>query len=405
MVDNLKEFLDVSSTSVPNTSDLLVEVASTSSTTQHIVNTMDISITSVSQDKKVELEYKGNVLDTWYAAPEEDLELSLVGSQFIETNNTYKMRITGTPGYALQPLYSSKGSKVELKSAAYYPSTEGPTPPTLEDITEAYAEQTTFSLQTSSAVDWAYVASYLGTPMVAFVSSSSVTGYNLGGTQVKVFTGFTSINKHKMATDGTYFYALPSVASTVFERIHIATDIRTNVTMISTTGPNTEGILEHHNGTLYSLIAPDSSNITKINTTTGVVGSITVFPPAVGTTCASAITTTPAGKTYLVWVTPSEIMYVDLSTEEVSRIITAAVPSVEEQKATVVAPGVVYVAHGEADILIDMGTSPPTILNNPGIFSDPGAASFVVYSATPSLSDIDDMSYSAYAKGVEVDNS
>ena len=409
MVDSLKEFLDDYSMAVPNSSPLVVGITTTTATTQDMVTNLDFTIVSDSQDKKVELEYKGNLLESWYSNPGDTLDIELAGSQLIESSSTFQLRITGTGGYTFPELWFSDGKKISTKNVEYYPSTLHGNNVPLSSFSSLYGVQDTFSTQ-GSQDDGVYLASYSGAPAIVYVNGSIIKAYSPGGGILHTFTAFTSTNKYQIATDGTYLYGIAGGISTnQLERVHIVNDIKDNITIsASIVGPGTIGMLHYRGGFLYSMDTASNTLVRKIDVTTGALTSLTV-PNISGNGLASAIITTThdTPKNYLVWLSLTDFVYLDLDTLEAVKVPGGlrATSQLLGQHATQIVQGVMYAARTPNDILIDFNGDTPTTLENPGIFTSTGTTDVVLIAPTPVPSDVDDMVYSAYSRGVHIDNS
>ena len=415
MVDSLKEYLDDHSASVPVAAALTVNIASPTATEQDVVQALDFTVTSTEQTLTATLEYKDNVLDTWTAARGDAIgPIAMAGSQLVDASASFDLKITPENYY--------KGFKIRCFSATVAQCVElsyidSPLVPhgalTAAEIQANTTQGTTES--TSVSASQAVACVYKGVSRVAVMDNTAPKIMELDGSLFETLDSHAST--YCITADSNYLYAKSITNNTVLARWSLATGVKDTTITLDTAfqarPSNSGGAWEYYNGFIYSLRASDSTCY-KINLSTGAVTSFSTVNTLGAYHIGSAVITTLEGtpRNLLMMAGSSRYQAIDLDTDAMAYDNTSNLLNSAAFFGNVglqILTGVFWVhdASDDDDMIIDCNsggfvqTHSSVSIHDALIHSN---SSYAVIRESDAEHP-DAVTYSAYAKGVHIDNS
>lgn len=427
MVDTLHEFLDVQGDSVGNvplpvpdtgtlTVDLLGGIAATD--TARIFRTA-FEVTSAEQSKTVEVQYKGQTLQTYTAGRDEDLLVDLTENpHLVAAGKSYELKITGEPPFVRRHsiFYNMAGPRLLKQTYIEDRFPTGPYLPTIDELVanvDGNTEVHVAGAEYASYVDGVYYNDN-GVPTMLFrASGSSLTTWKNAVTGVTHDTLPTNLNgTTSIACDGTYVYAKNTAGTTILERIHLATKVHDVLTLDSSFGvTNTvHSSLTAFGGFLYTHSKSDAY-LRKINLTTGAVEVMPSYTPLSATYGAKPVLITTAEATprnLLVFLNNNAagLVWLDLDTgawDSTTRSIDSPGNTTARQGCEIAA-GIAYFWNGGNEGLVDFNSGAP-IQAVVDLVGGSAPNSDVLYAVpTDFTASTDDMTYDAFCAGVLTTN-
>jgi hypothetical protein len=316
MADVLKVFVNVPNQTVtPSIGAVTIDLLTTTAGQTAVVKDLDFAWTDLSPYKR-----KGKVLLDGYPLSEFDdsAGFSAVGSQIMNESSTVSLQIeleAPVQTFAKVKGFFERPNDMLLIDYTYDPAIDA-----LANFTAMYNSGTAQAKNNHTSVSRSTCSFYRNNAPVFATSSGTQQIFLMNESQAQIFAASWagSIPCNAIAADETYIYGVNNSADTILRRFnHQTLATATSLTLSTTvTGFNSsnQGFVALHGDELFIKASGGNNNFQIINTTTGVVTTVTDSAMAEGSTRGGAVTVTKEGRAYLVVAMAQNAMLYDLAT-------------------------------------------------------------------------------------------